>query len=50
MTRHLPDNWLGYRIARVICRVARWHTTGCRGRTDHIRDDGTVIDPGRWSS
>ena len=38
--------WL---LGRIMCRVLRRHTRGCRGRTDHIRDDGKIIDPGRWT-
>lgn len=33
--------WLAYQYGRVVCRVLRIHTSGCRGRRDH--DPGAGI-------
>jgi hypothetical protein len=42
-------DWLERAVSRIGCRVLRRHDLGCRGRADHIRPDGTNIDPERWT-
>jgi len=49
VARQPVTEWLEWAWGRIRCRLLRWHGPGCRGRTDHIRPDGTIIDPGRWS-
>lgn len=48
MAIDFPDSAFGYRLSRIACRAARWHTRFCVGRPDHVRN-GQVIDPARWS-
>lgn len=38
--------WLVYRSGRLACRLLRRHNVSCRGRLDHVRPDGTVIEAG----
>ena len=42
-------DWLEWLASRLCCRILRRHGPGCRGRTDHIRPDGMIIDPERWT-
>jgi hypothetical protein len=42
VNNRLPE-WAGYPVSRVLCRRFDWHTLYCRGRKDHVRDDGSLI-------
>jgi hypothetical protein len=37
-------DWLVYRSGRLACRLLRRHNVSCRGRLDHVRPDGTVVE------